>query len=67
MVKKKLEECTHKREESDSLNEELNSLECHLDERLHPPTQVQKWLHVLFIFLKCLFYLCIPKDEKKTK
>ena len=63
-----MEECVKTREESDSLNEELNFLECHLDERLHPTTQiVQKWLHVFFIFLKCLFSLCIPKDEKKTK
>ena len=62
-----MEECVKPREESDSLNEELNFLESHLDERLHPTTQVQKWLHVLFIFLKCLFSLCIPKDEKKTK
>ena len=55
-----MEECVKTREESDSLNEELNFLESHLDERLHPTTQVQKWLHVLFIFLKCLFSLCIP-------
>ena len=65
-----MDECTHKREESDSLNEELDSLERHLDKTLHPPTQTQRWLHVLFIFLKCLFYLCTSKstkDEKKTK
>ena len=36
-------------------------------ERLHPPAQVQKWLHVWFPFLKCLLYLCIPKNEKNEK
>ena len=49
----------------DSLNQELDSLEQHLDKRLQPEPKQHKLLHILFAFLKCLFYLCIPK--KKTK
>ena len=62
-----MDDSKHNRAESDSLNKELDSLEIHLDERLHPPTRTQKLMHVIFLFPKCLFYLCIPKNEKKTK
>ena len=51
----------------DSLNQDLDSLECHLDKRLQPEPKQYKLLHILFLFLKCLFYLCIPKQETKTK
>ena len=53
--------------ERDSLNQELDSLECHLDQRLQPPPKQHRLLHIFFLFLKCLFYLCIPKKKTKTK
>ena len=51
--------------ERDSLNQELDSLECHLDQRLQPPPKQHKLLHIFLLFLKCLFYLCILKKETK--
>ena len=53
--------------ERDSLNQELDCLESHLDQRLQPEPKQHRLLHIFFLFLKCLFYLCIPKKKTKTK
>jgi len=54
-----------KSKESDSLNKELDSVDCHSNERSHPPTKTQTLQHAFFIFLTCLFLFMHPQNEKK--
>ena len=63
-----MDDSKHKLEDSDSLNQELDSLECHLYEWLHPSTKTQhSCMYFLYFWNVCFIYVFQRMRKKQNK